>query len=238
MQYFETHSEFEREVRASFGRQKLMKLFGATLARVEPGTVEISMPFNAEFTQHHGYLHAAVVTALTDNACGFAAMTISRHGNTNRGIQSELSCPCKRRDAGCARDGEKGRENFRGLRRRGCDDPRWQRTSRRHHARDYVSRGVAYFKLIQVCGCEHSCAATASGGSRTGWGLSAKSYSAASFSITTFRCAVTSLCSLMGMVNSPSVRSDSCNWILRRSTLKPFFSSASATSLEVTEPKS
>jgi uncharacterized protein (TIGR00369 family) len=34
------------------------------------------MPFRADLTQHHGYLHAAVVTALVDNACGFAAMTI------------------------------------------------------------------------------------------------------------------------------------------------------------------
>ena len=37
---FETHSEFERDVRFSFGRQKLMKLYGATPVRVEPGTVE------------------------------------------------------------------------------------------------------------------------------------------------------------------------------------------------------
>jgi uncharacterized protein (TIGR00369 family) len=80
MHYFETHSEFEREVRASFGKQRLMNLFNATLSGVEPGAVEISMPFNEEFTQHHGYLHAAVVTALTDNACGFAAMTISPSG--------------------------------------------------------------------------------------------------------------------------------------------------------------
>jgi uncharacterized protein (TIGR00369 family) len=80
MQNFETHSEFERDVRASFGRQKLMKLYGATLSRVELGTVEITMPFNEELTQHHGYLHAAVVTALVDNACGFAAMTISPAG--------------------------------------------------------------------------------------------------------------------------------------------------------------
>lgn len=77
---FETHSNFERDVRSSFGRQKLMKLYGATLSRVTPGTVEIQMPFNDELTQHHGYLHAAVVTALVDNACGFAAMTISPAG--------------------------------------------------------------------------------------------------------------------------------------------------------------
>ncbi len=60
----------------------------------------------------------------------------------------------------------------------------------------------------------------------------------ASFSITTFRCAVTSLCSFTGTVNSPSVFSGSCSWILRRSTLRPFLASASAISLEVTDPNS
>jgi uncharacterized protein (TIGR00369 family) len=77
---FKTHPDFDRDVRSSFGRQKLMKLFEATLTRVAPGQVEIRMPFKAELTQHHGYLHAAVVTALVDNACGFAAMTISSPG--------------------------------------------------------------------------------------------------------------------------------------------------------------
>lgn len=60
----------------------------------------------------------------------------------------------------------------------------------------------------------------------------------ASFSITTFKCAVTSLCNFTGMVNSPKVFSGSWIWILRRSTLNPFFISASATSPEVTDPKS
>src|SRR3977135_4431620 len=35
---------------------------------------------------------------------------------------------------------------------------------------------------------------------------------AASFSMTTFRCAVTSLCSFTGMANSPTVFSGSCSW--------------------------
>jgi uncharacterized protein (TIGR00369 family) len=77
---FEVHGEFEREVRASFARQSFMGLLGASLTAVEPGAVEIRMPFRADLTQHHGYLHAAVVTALLDNAAGFAAMTVSAAG--------------------------------------------------------------------------------------------------------------------------------------------------------------
>jgi uncharacterized protein (TIGR00369 family) len=76
MQDFEAHPEFERYVRSGFERQNLMRLYGATIVRIVPGAVEIQMPFRADLTQHHGYLHAAVVTALVDNACGFAAMTI------------------------------------------------------------------------------------------------------------------------------------------------------------------
>lgn len=80
MQAFEVHGEFEREVRESFARQSFMGLLGASLTQVGPGAVEIRMPFRADLTQHHGYLHAAVVTALVDNACGFAAMTVSPAG--------------------------------------------------------------------------------------------------------------------------------------------------------------
>ena len=64
-------------------------------------------------------------------------------------------------------------------------------------------------------------------------------YSAtASFSITTFKCAVTSLCSFTGTVNSPRVFSGSWSWICFRSRLIPFFTMASAMSPEVTDPNS
>jgi len=59
-----------------------------------------------------------------------------------------------------------------------------------------------------------------------------------SFSITTFKCAVTSLCSFTGTVNSPRVFSGSWSWICFRSRLIPFFTMASAMSPEVTEPNS
>jgi len=77
---FEARPNFEQDVRASFTRQTLMGLFGASLKSITPGSVEIQMPFRVDLTQHHGYLHAAVVTALMDNACGFAAMTVSPAG--------------------------------------------------------------------------------------------------------------------------------------------------------------
>src|SRR4029077_11374326 len=67
----------------------------------------------------------------------------------------------------------------------------------------------------------------------------AETYSAAgSLSITTFKCAVTSLCSLTGTVNSTRVFNGSWSWILRRSMLKTFLGGAAPKSLEFTDPNS
>ncbi len=69
-------SDFEARVRASFARQKVMQTIGAGLTKVSPGEVEIELPFRDDLTQQHGYLHAGIVTAIVDTACGYAAMTL------------------------------------------------------------------------------------------------------------------------------------------------------------------
>jgi uncharacterized protein (TIGR00369 family) len=68
--------EREVRVRASFDRQAFMSTLGARLAAVEPGQVMITLPFRAELTQQHGFLHAGVVTAIADSACGYAALSL------------------------------------------------------------------------------------------------------------------------------------------------------------------
>ncbi|HST06028.1 MAG TPA: PaaI family thioesterase [Chloroflexia bacterium] len=67
-------------VRASFEKQKIMGLLGATLASVEQGQVEITLPFREELTQQHGFLHAGVVTTILDSACGYAALSVMPEG--------------------------------------------------------------------------------------------------------------------------------------------------------------
>ena len=67
---------FADEVKQSFDRQKLMGLIGAELSLVEPGVIEIIIPFRADLTQQHGYVHAGIVTAIADTACGYAAATL------------------------------------------------------------------------------------------------------------------------------------------------------------------
>ncbi|MGA9772516.1 MAG: PaaI family thioesterase [Blastocatellia bacterium] len=70
--------QFEARVRASFARQTLMRTIGAQMTKVAPGEVEIELAYRDDLAQQHGYLHAGVVTAIVDSACGYAAMTLTR----------------------------------------------------------------------------------------------------------------------------------------------------------------
>lgn len=66
----------ERRVRASFDRQSVMTLFGASLERVAAGEVELRLRFDPRLTQQHGFLHAGVIGTVLDSACGYAAYTL------------------------------------------------------------------------------------------------------------------------------------------------------------------
>ncbi len=72
--------DFETSVRDSFTRLTLMRTVGARLLTVAPGEIEIDLPFRDDLTQHHGFLAAAVLTAIVDVACGYAAMTLMPAG--------------------------------------------------------------------------------------------------------------------------------------------------------------
>lgn len=68
--------EFQERVRASFAQQGLMSTFAARLDRIDPGHVEIIVPFAARLTQQDGFLHAGVAIAVMDSACGYAALSL------------------------------------------------------------------------------------------------------------------------------------------------------------------
>ncbi|MEO1092412.1 MAG: PaaI family thioesterase [Pseudomonadota bacterium] len=68
--------DFEKKVRSSFARQNTMKTLGIEIARLSPGIIELSMPFNESYTQQHGFLHAGIVTTALDSACGYAAFSL------------------------------------------------------------------------------------------------------------------------------------------------------------------
>jgi uncharacterized protein (TIGR00369 family) len=71
---------FERVVRESFAAQPAMATIGAQLTRVVPGETEIRLPFRADLTQQHGFLHAGVVATALDSACGYAAFSLMPEG--------------------------------------------------------------------------------------------------------------------------------------------------------------
>ena len=67
---------FADEIKQSFAKQTIMGLIGAELTRVEPGVIEITLPYRADLAQQHGYLHAGIVTTIADSACGYAAYSL------------------------------------------------------------------------------------------------------------------------------------------------------------------
>jgi uncharacterized protein (TIGR00369 family) len=83
--------DYEQRVRASFARQRAMETFGARLLRVAPGEVEIGFDFDGAYTQQHGYLHAGVVTALVDTACGYAALSLTEPGAEVLSVEFKLN---------------------------------------------------------------------------------------------------------------------------------------------------
>jgi uncharacterized protein (TIGR00369 family) len=74
----DTH--FEDRVRDSFAEQDFLNTLGASIGRIQPGEVEIQAPFEKKLTQQDGFLHAGVVTALVDTACGYAAYSLMPAG--------------------------------------------------------------------------------------------------------------------------------------------------------------
>ncbi len=49
---------------------------GFEVIRAEAGEAELHMPWQEEATQYAGFLHAGVLGALIDTACGYAATTV------------------------------------------------------------------------------------------------------------------------------------------------------------------
>lgn len=65
---------------ATFARQRAMRSFGISIAHLEPGEIELTMPYSADFTQQNGFVHAGVITAALDTACGIAAFSLMPDG--------------------------------------------------------------------------------------------------------------------------------------------------------------
>jgi len=73
--------DFREIATATFGRQQAMRNLGISIATIEPGEVELSMPYSADWTQQNGFVHAGIITAGLDTACGIAAFTLMPAGS-------------------------------------------------------------------------------------------------------------------------------------------------------------
>jgi len=70
-------SDLQKRIVESFAAQGLMTTIGARIAHVSDGEVHIALPFSAQLSQQHGYVHAGAITSIVDSACGYAALTKS-----------------------------------------------------------------------------------------------------------------------------------------------------------------
>jgi uncharacterized protein (TIGR00369 family) len=91
--------DFEKRVRSSFARQAALRTLGATVERVAPGEVELTLPFRSDLTQQHGFLHAGVVTAVIDSACGYAALTLMEPGTAVLSVEFKVQLMAPARGA-------------------------------------------------------------------------------------------------------------------------------------------
>jgi uncharacterized protein (TIGR00369 family) len=72
--------DFRRTATAVFDAQPAMRTLGISIARLEAGEVELAMAYSAAFAQQNGFVHAGIITAGLDNACGIAAYTLMAPG--------------------------------------------------------------------------------------------------------------------------------------------------------------
>ncbi len=74
------HTENEAYIvrtQRSFNRQPAMHALNAELVVKSPGSVEITFPYMAQFTQQNDYMHAGILSTILDSACGYAALSIA-----------------------------------------------------------------------------------------------------------------------------------------------------------------
>jgi uncharacterized protein (TIGR00369 family) len=71
---------FRDAATATFAAQRAMQTLGISIARLEAGEVDLAMDYAPEYSQQNGFVHAGIITAGLDNACGIAAFTLMPAG--------------------------------------------------------------------------------------------------------------------------------------------------------------
>jgi uncharacterized protein (TIGR00369 family) len=82
---------YERRVRESFARQRMMGTIGARIISVTPGEVVIELPWREDLAQQHGVLHAGAVASIADSACGYAALSLMPSGSGVMSVEFKVN---------------------------------------------------------------------------------------------------------------------------------------------------
>jgi len=69
-----------KRVQDSLDRQGMMRHLEARLLRVEPGLVEIALPYSDKVSQQQDGFHGGAMGALADIAGGYAGLTVAAEG--------------------------------------------------------------------------------------------------------------------------------------------------------------
>ena len=68
--------QYRSRVEASFNQQQVMKTLGVKIESLQPGEIELMVPYGVAYTQQHGFMHAGIIATVLDNACGYAAFSL------------------------------------------------------------------------------------------------------------------------------------------------------------------
>lgn len=90
-----THPDPLAQIRALNQTAAFNQWCGIEVVSAQPGKVEIAMAWRSEAGQYSGFLHAGLIGALVDTACGFAAFSVA-----GRVLASHYSVNCLRPAAG------------------------------------------------------------------------------------------------------------------------------------------
>src|SRR5262249_8737219 len=91
MAHHATNPALVEEIEQSFAKQTIMALIGGKLTLVEPGVIEITLPYRTDLTQQHGYVHAGIVMTIADSACGYAAYTLMPAGSDVLAVEFKVN---------------------------------------------------------------------------------------------------------------------------------------------------
>lgn len=84
-------ARYAERVTSSFARQGAMQTLGACLVRVAPGAVDIAFDWDAALTQQHGFVHAGMLSAALDSACGYAAFSLMSEESSVLSIEFKIN---------------------------------------------------------------------------------------------------------------------------------------------------